>query len=386
MNKLASRNPVQRFKQGNKIRKMKTAAGGGITIKTSKPESGLTVGKYTRKAERLNGPLQWYDENGKPITKRTQIQYNGYNYSLNTNGTYSRGKIKPETDISTESTGDKGPTGGSKDKIIDVGFMGVKRGGPVKDFNDTIKDYKAKLIASGSFNESDFANTKSFQTALNRYFGKDGYGSVVADNKWGNQTQRAFDEALRKINSPVVNTTEGIKFQGPKPSLIPTPNLNDIPKINVPKPVANFGYRTSNTYENNDFSDRLRNMGIRSNADLIDFMHRTNGENYNWNGNNWARQFRSDVNQALGGDYSDANIRKVFNTSNNWGRGFLGRGDIGDFQNALQTYAGTWNGSYDRNLGNYVKNIDWSKFKLFKQGGQLPSRNIIERFKQKNFS
>jgi hypothetical protein len=66
--------------------------------------------------------------------------------------------------------------------------MGVKRGGPVKDFNDTIKDYKAKLIASGSFNESDFANTKSFQTALNRYFGKDGYGSVVADNKWGNQT------------------------------------------------------------------------------------------------------------------------------------------------------------------------------------------------------
>jgi len=37
-------------------------------------------------------------------------------------------------------------------------------------------------------------------------------------------------------------------------------------------------------------------MGIRSNADLINFMHKTNGENYNWNGNDWARQFRSDVN------------------------------------------------------------------------------------------
>jgi len=149
------------------------------------------------------------------------------------------------------------------------------------------------------------------------------------------------------------------------------------------KPVANLGYRTSNTYENNDFSDKLKNMGIRSNADLIDFMHKTNGENYNWNGDNWARQFRSDVNQALGGDYSDANIRKVFNTSNNWGRGFLGGGDIRDFQTALQTNAGIWNGSYDRNLGNYVKNIDWSKFKLYKQGGQLISRNPVKRFKLK---
>jgi hypothetical protein len=157
-------------------------------------------------------------------------------------------------------------------------------------------------------------------------------------------------------------------------------NIGTTPYVST-KPVANFGYRTSNTYENNDFSDRLRNMGIRSNADLINFMNKTSGVNYNWNGDNWAKQFRSDVNQALEGNYSDDNIRKIFNTSGNWHRGFLGRGDLGDFQNALQTYAGTWNGSYDRNLGNYVKNIDWTKFKLFKQGGQLPSRNPIERFK-----
>jgi hypothetical protein len=36
---------------------MQSASGGGITIKTSKPKSGFTVGKYTRKAERLHGPL-----------------------------------------------------------------------------------------------------------------------------------------------------------------------------------------------------------------------------------------------------------------------------------------------------------------------------------------
>ena len=58
-------------------------------------------------------------------------------------------------------------------------------------------------------------------------------------------------------------------------------------------------------------------------------------------------QFRNDVDRLLGGDYSDTNIRKVFKTKNNWGNGFIGRGDFGDFQNALQTNAGVWNGMYD---------------------------------------
>jgi hypothetical protein len=90
----------------------------------------------------------------------------------------------------------------------------------------------------------------------------------------------------------------------------------------------------------------MKGMGIRSNADLINFMH--NSGKAGWKGDAWQTQFRSDVDRALGGDYSDANIRKVFNTSGNWGKGFLGRGDFGDFQNALQTRAGTWNGQYDR--------------------------------------
>jgi hypothetical protein len=47
----------------------------------------------------------------------------------------------------------------------------------------------------------------SFQNALNRYFGKDGYGSVKEDGMWGNQTQNAFELALQKAKAPVVNTT-----------------------------------------------------------------------------------------------------------------------------------------------------------------------------------
>ena len=86
-------------------------------------------------------------------------------------------------------------------------------------------------------------------------------------------------------------------------------------------------------------------MGIRSNADLMHFMYESGKKG--WKGDAWQTQFRNDVDRALGGNYSDANIRKVFNTQGNWGNGFMGRGDFGDFQNVLQTNAGVWNGIYD---------------------------------------
>jgi len=120
-------------------------------------------------------------------------------------------------------------------------------------------------------------------------------------------------------------------------------NLPDDAVIDAPDP---FGYKTSNTYEGDDFASKMKGMGIRSNADLINFMHNSGKEG--WKGDAWQTQFRSDVDRALGGDYSDANIRKVFGTQGKWGRGFLGRGDFGDFQNALQNNAGVWNGMYDR--------------------------------------
>ena len=119
-------------------------------------------------------------------------------------------------------------------------------------------------------------------------------------------------------------------------------NLPNDALIDAPDP---FGYKTSNTYEGDDFVSKIEEMGIRSNADLINFMH--NSGKAGWQGTTWQKQFRSDVDRALGGDYSDANIRKVFGTQGKWGRGFMGRGDFGDFQNALQTNSGVWNGMYD---------------------------------------
>ena len=114
------------------------------------------------------------------------------------------------------------------------------------------------------------------------------------------------------------------------------------PVVDNPDP---FGYKTSNTYEDDNFANKLKRMGIRSNADLINFMYKSGKEG--WKGDAWQTQFRNDVDRALGGDYSDANIRKVFGTQGKWRRGFIGKGDFGDFQNALQTNSGVWNGMYD---------------------------------------
>ena len=150
-------------------------------------------------------------------------------------------------------------------------------------------------------------------------------GKFGADNKWGGDSQKAWED--------FVNTTM-------KNNPLQTPV--EEPVVDAPDP---FGYKTSNTYEDDDFANKLKRMGIRSNADLMHFMYESGKEG--WQGDEWTTQFRNDVDRLLGGDYSDKNIRKVFKTKNGWNNGFMGRGDFGDFQNVLQTNAGVWNGMYD---------------------------------------
>ena len=181
-------------------------------------------------------------------------------------------------------------------------------------------DQKAWLANRGI----DYSSAEKMQGYLSR-IGKD-IGKFGVDNKWGDDSQAAWND--------LVNTTM-------KNNPLPTPIQSQAePVVDAPDP---FGYKTTNTYEGDDFADRLKGIGIRSNADLINFMH--NSGKAGWQGNAWETQFRSDVDRALGGDYSDENIRNTFHTKNGWGAG--NRGDFADFQNALQTNAGVWNGMYD---------------------------------------
>lgn len=396
MNKLVSRNPIQRFKQGRKI--IKAEPGWKLDPYTGKYKNPVTNQLITAE--------QYKQYKLDKLRKAGYIDNN--NHWIGSTSTQDKKSSSTETSQRSSSTSKR----------------------PLKtkeqwesEFNNAKNKLTAQQLMYLDSLGIDTSNAEKMQKGINAY-NKD--SGLVVDNKWGNNSSTALSKILSSMPSNYRNedTQQGLDNE----KNIPDPT----------KPVINLGYRTSNTYENNDFSDRLKNMGIRSNADLIDFMYRTNGENYNWNGDNWAKQFRNDVNQALGGDYSDANIRKVFNTQGNWGRGFLGSGDIRDFQNALQTNAGIWNGLYDKkqqeadllsrtgqngivysnshardlfdkiklknttfmnqptNVSNASLGIKtpgqatWrtllnDRLSYYKQGGHLPSRNIVERFKQRNF-
>lgn len=189
------------------------------------------------------------------------------------------------------------------------------------------QDFKSKMTADQKAwldqKGINYSSAEQLQGYLSR-IGKN-IGKFGVDNKWGGDSQKAWED--------FVNTTM-------KNNPLQTPV--EEPILDQPDP---FGYKTANTYEDDDFASKLKKMGIRSNADLMHFMYES--KKPNWKGDEWTTQFRNDVDRLLGGDYSDDNIRKVFKTKNGWNNGFMGRGDFGDFQNVLQTNAGVWNGMYD---------------------------------------
>lgn len=330
---------------------------GIFTIKTHNPTQ-TTIGGYTR-YPLSNGEYRWYNNQGRPLSEEVTIN----NWILKPNGTkvhisarkanQQAVKTQPVTNSSVafspilpeyqdsyrireelSNQAATSPTTQQSNKTkrrvssrINKPIVKVTPKGQAywddqyQDFlSNMTDDQKAWLAQRGI----DYSSAEKMQDYLQR-IGKKNIGKFGVDNKWGGDSQKAWED--------FVNTTM-------KNNPLQTPV--EEPVVDAPDP---FGYKTANTYEGNDFANKVKALGIRSNADLINFMHNSGKEG--WQGDEWSTQFRSDVDRALGGDYSDTNIRKIFNTQGNWGGGFMGRGDYGDFQNALQTNAGVWNGMYD---------------------------------------
>ena len=327
---------------------------GIFTIKTHNPTQ-TTIGGYTR-YPLSNGEYRWYDNQGRPLSKEatvdswilkpngtkvhvsarkanTQIARDNTQSATNSSVAFSpvlpefRDEYKNEekivqqstTNTTTTKTGRTGRTGKPAIKVTPKGQAYWDK--QYQDFKSKMTDdQKAWLDQRGI----DYSSAEKMQDYLQR-IGKKNIGKFGIDNKWGDDSQAAWDD--------FVNTTM-------KNNPLQTPV--EEPILDQPDP---FGYKTSNTYEGDDFANKIKALGIRSNADLINFMYKSGKAG--WKGDEWTTQFRNDVDRLLGGDYSDANIRRVFKTKNGWGNGFIGRGDFGDFQNVLQTNAGVWNGMYD---------------------------------------
>lgn len=250
------------------------------------------------------------------------IEVNGKKYASVSDWRKERiaGQQPVATNAVTTKTSRTGRTGKSAVKVIPKGQ--AYWDSQYQDFKDKMTaDQKAWLDQKGI----DYSSAEQLQGYLSRI--NKNIDQSFVDNKWGKNSQAAWEN--------FVNTTM-------KNNPLQTPVEESEPIVDAPDP---FGYKTSNTYEDNNFVDKVKALGIRSNADLMHFMYES--KKPNWKGDAWQTQFRNDVDRLLGGDYSDANIRKVFKTKNGWSNGFMGRGDFGDFQNVLQTNAGVWNGMYD---------------------------------------
>lgn len=336
---------------------------GKFTFTHSKPENE-TIGNYVRK---YRGPLigfQWVDSSGrgsglsnevivgnwilKPdgtkihvnarkakqqvarnntqITINPSIAFASWNKSSNTDQKKEidqQSKVTQYTSQHTTTTG----TGTGKYRKNVIKRKITPKGqeywnSQYQTFLDNMTDdQKAWLKQQGI----DYSSAQRMQGYLSG-MGED-IGNTGMDNKWGSASQKAWENFVNTTmkNNPLQAPTE------------------EQPVVDAPDP---FGYKTANTYEADDFVNKVKALGIKSNADLINFMH--NSKKEGWKGDEWTTQFRNDVDRLLGGDYSDDNIKKVFKTKNSWGIGFTGRGDFGDFQNVLQTNAGLWNGAHDQ--------------------------------------
>ena len=333
MNKLVSKNLIQRFKEGRKIQKMEWAG----KINTSKTEPGTKVGKYTRKANRLNGPLQWYDENNNPITNRVQLQYQGYNYSLNPNGTYSRGKLnKITTSIDNPLLED------SMKKYEE--FSAERQAKEIAkanaEYDAQMNKEKPSLINNrwvhGIKKRDEITDVRATQQML-----KDAgfnIGKFGVDGKWGRDTEAAYQKYLIANAAKTPSLEDTISAAQNQP-ILSTPTINPSEYTFTESQLSGLG---ENPYYEPHPELRFNNFD------------RT--QTRQWLGDNGFNPY------SLTGTQRKA-LRMILN----------GQGTEQD-----KNLIGLTNGLFEI-LTNY---------KYLKQGGTmniLPSRNIVERFKQRNF-
>lgn len=283
MNKLISRNPVQRFKQGRKI--VKALGGLDDTFK-------LLSDTAERTAEREQ---YWAEEEAR----KARAAYDRQMKSNNNNSPKFYGQT--------------------------VGGKVLARG---SNFNGLINDSQKQALLNAGFKNEDFNDVLSFQKALNNFFLKDGAGSIKVDDKWGNQTQKAFDLALSKAGYDPSN----------KKALTPT--------------------TISNIYNQNRL-EGLYAAGLLKKPESL-----TISEN----------SLPTINTKIRGGNFNKSQIRDLIREG-----GFNPYAYTGAQRRALRLYL---NGlSDDTSL---LDGTDLARFTLpfRKKGGTLLSRNVIERFKQ----
>ena len=304
MNKLVSKNPIQRFKQGKKIEKFQ-------------------LGKNFKRVGTANNGLSgiYFNPDDSKLYKGTLTGYDyiGDSYKYTNYGTGKTGVINASEYIKKPLTGKTNIDVNEELKVLnEINSKSNSTKSGIKT------EYKKKLTPrsrwSYGYNRSnEISDIRATQQMLKDagYLSSDKYN--VVDGKWGKDTENAYKKYLLNKEKPIITPTqEKIQqvlpqiAQQAQPTLVTQTLLNQTPTLTnfTPQPVTR-------TFNRSEIRDYIRSKG------------------------KGAYDYTGAQKKAL---------RMVIN----------GQGT--DEDKAI------------------VKDMG-----LFKQGGQLISRNPVKRFKQKNF-
>lgn len=255
MNKLISRNPIQRFKEGRKIVKFQNS---GRFVRAGRSTMGFPVWADTQTGNLYTSDIagrrdpnrdfgtsdwkQWTNEGqtltyhslsrngvikGSDYIRKTStptVSTTNVTNSSNTSEMSDRAAAKARIAQSNRNQVPANQNKGGKKtvnktnardtatpvvKSTPTSFMGqgIQQGwrGTAGDISGVTEAQRQQLINSGRFTMDDFKNAGTLQTALNRELSGLGKGTISVDNKWGTQSQKALQTAL--VGLPAMHPT-----------------------------------------------------------------------------------------------------------------------------------------------------------------------------------
>lgn len=220
---------------------------------------------------------------------------------------------------------------------------------------------------------------KEAQDYMNSQFANNGLigYKVASDNAWGGQSNEALQDLYKAWKEK----------QEIKPTTIENPSSTiQLPQAPVMQRQAisdysNYASNLKSALGNNNNFQGLSNLVWKEYAD-----------DDNSFAANFSRDMRSRFNNYKTLQEWLNNQQAIENALNISGRYRGSRsGDFGDIARSQASWAGGYNYNIDKQNQNALNNYNEliNKYKRtvggYKVGGQLPSRNPIKRFKQKNF-
>lgn len=322
----------------------------GFTIKTNRPTQ-ITMGGYTR-YPLSNGRYQWYDSQGKPLTKEIGVN----DWILKPDGTRVRtavrranrraaiqaAKTQPITGIpsliafapwnqepymdqeeeivnpavtsTTEQQSDTTTTKTRKTNKAAIRSKITPKGqaywnSQYQTFLDKMTDDQKAWLAQRGIDYSSAEQLQGYLSRINKNIDQS-----FVDNKWGKNSQAAWEN--------FVNTTM-------KNNPLQTPV--EEPILDQPDP---FGYSTTNHYGN---GMALKELGFNNYSGLKNYVIA-----------NQNNQFAKDLKQRFGNDvnaWNQTDVENALGVSGTYRGGYAG--DFGDMARSMAKWAGQTNAAYD---------------------------------------